>query len=108
MRDGGPPDPRGAGLRGPGLVDEIDALLTAVPFVSCADVALAEDAVIDALAAVLRKHAATIALPCLASAVRTAWIDQAMERGSVTDCLRGLALEHVVVGRAAAVRHALR
>jgi hypothetical protein len=72
-------------------VDAVNALLAVVPFVSCADLALAGGDVTGTLTTLMKRYAQDVALPCVVAAVRAAWIDQAIERGDVAACLRGLA-----------------
>lgn len=71
-------------------IEVIDELLTVVPFVSCADLALADTAMLDGLTDVLRQHGEEIAMPCVVAAVRAARVAAAFGRGDIAGCLAGL------------------
>ena len=70
--------------------EEIDRLLDTLPFVSFADVGLAEPGVLSALEASLRHHTATFALPSIAAAVRAAAVRRAIAADDVPGCLLAL------------------
>lgn len=70
--------------------EEVDALLDTVPFVSFADVNLAEPDVLATLESCLRAHAATFALPSIAGAVRGGAVRRAIAADHVASCLWAL------------------
>ena len=73
----------------PAPVEDIDSALDVVPFLACGDVELGEQ-VLDTLTSAVRRYADNVAMPCIVSAVRQAWVARAIERDDVDACRRGL------------------